>query len=81
VKRSNAHENATIPVPSSAALQRELKDTAAETELKESDVIRQSLKLGLPELRARLGRRPRRRLSLPAHFKRLAGLELPPYLD
>jgi hypothetical protein len=28
-----------------------------------------------------LGKSPRRRLSLVQHFKRLKGLELPPYLD
>jgi hypothetical protein len=46
----------------------------------QADVIRQSLKLGIPALHARLGKRPRRRLSLVEHFKRLKGLELPPYL-
>jgi hypothetical protein len=46
-----------------------------------ADVIHQSLKLGMPALRARLGKRPQRRLSLVEHFKRLKGLELPPYLD
>ncbi|HXR06663.1 MAG TPA: hypothetical protein VN765_04985 [Candidatus Acidoferrum sp.] len=30
---------------------------------------------------AALGKSPRRRLSLVEHFKRLKGLELPPYLD
>jgi hypothetical protein len=54
---------------------------AAETELSQADVIRQSLKLGLPVLRARLGKGPRRRLSLVQRFKRLKGLELPPYLE
>jgi hypothetical protein len=76
VKRSS-----TIPVPGSAALARDLAATAAETELSKADVIRQSLKLGLPALRARLGKGPQRRLSLVQHFKRLKGLELPPYLD
>jgi hypothetical protein len=76
VKRSN-----TIPVPGSPALAQDLAATAAETELSQADVIRQSLKLGLPVLRARLGKRPRRRLTLVEHFKRLKGLELPPYLD
>jgi hypothetical protein len=76
VNRSN-----TIPVPGSPALARDLAVTAAETELSQADVIRQSLKLGVPALRARLGKSPRRRLSLPEHFKRLKGLELPPYLD
>ena len=76
VKRSN-----TIPVPGSPSLARELAATAAEIELSQADVIRQSLKLGLPVLRARLGKKPRRRLSLVEHFKRLKGLELPPYLD
>jgi hypothetical protein len=38
------------------------------------------LKLGIPALRARLGKKPRRRLPLADHFKRLKGLELPPYL-
>jgi hypothetical protein len=75
VKRSN-----TIPVPGSPALARDLAATAAEIELSQADVIRQSLKLGLPVLRARLGKSPRRRLSLIQHFKRLKGLELPPYL-
>jgi len=28
-----------------------------------------------------LGKSPRRRVSLVQHFKRLKGLELPPYLD
>jgi hypothetical protein len=76
VKRSN-----TIPVPGSPALARDLAAAAAEIELSQADVIRQSIKLGLPVLRARLGKRPRRRLSLVEHFKRLKGLELPPYLD
>ena len=71
----------TIPVPGSPALAQDLAATAAETELSQADVIRQSLKLGLPALRARLGKGPRRRLSLVQHFKRLKGLELPPYLD
>jgi len=78
VKRSNSQ---TIPVPSSTELTQELKATAAETELSQRDVIRQALKLGIPALRERLGKRPRRRLSLEQHFKRLKGLELPPYLD
>ncbi len=76
VKRSN-----TIPVPGSPALAQDLASTAAETELSQADVIRQSLKLGIPALRARLGKGPRRRLSLVKHFKGLKGLELPPYLD
>jgi hypothetical protein len=76
VKRSN-----TISVPGFPALARELATTAAETELSQADVIRQSLKLGMPALRARLGKSPGRRLSLVEHFKRLKGLELPPYLD
>ena len=76
VKRSN-----TIPVPGSPALAQDLAATAAETELSQADVIRQSLKLGIPALRARLGKSPRRRLSLVEHFKRMKGLELPPYLD
>jgi len=46
-----------------------------------AEVIRQSLKPGMPALRTRLGKRPRRRLSLVEPFKRLKGLELPPYLD
>ena len=71
----------TIRVPGSPALAQELAVTAAETELSQADVIRQCLKLGLPALRAHLGKRPRRRLSLVEHFKRLKGLELPPYLD
>jgi hypothetical protein len=76
VKRYNA-----IPVHGSPALAQDLAATAAETDLSQADVIRQSLKLGIPALRARLGKRPRRRLSLVEHFKRLKGLELPPYLD
>lgn len=71
----------TIPVPGSTALSKELAATAAETELSQADVIRQSLKLGLPALRSRLGRRPQRRLSLRKHFAGLKGLELPAYLD
>ena len=62
-------------------LARDLAATAAETDLSQADVIRQSLKLGIPALRARLGKRPGRRLPLGEHFKRLKGLELPPYLD
>jgi len=76
VKRSN-----TIPVPGTRELAQDLAATAAETDLSQADVIRQSLKLGIPALRARLGKKPRRRLSLVEHFKRLKGLELPPYLD
>jgi hypothetical protein len=73
--------SSTIPVPGSPALTQDLAATAAETELSQADVIRQSLKLGMPALRARLGKRPQRRLSLAEHFKRMKGLELPPYLD
>src|SRR5580658_2780257 len=51
VKRSN-----TIPVPGSPTLARDLAATAAETELSQADVIRQSIKLGMPALRARLGK-------------------------
>jgi hypothetical protein len=80
VKRSH-RPSKTIPVPSTASLAQELAATAAETELSQADVIRQSLKLGMLVLRARLGKPPRRRLSLVEHFKRLKGLELPPYLD
>jgi len=76
VKRSN-----TIPVPGTRELAHDLAATAVETDLSRADVIRQSLKLGIPALRARLGKRPRRRLSLVEHFKRLKGLELRPYLD
>jgi hypothetical protein len=76
VKRSN-----TIPVPGSPALARDLAATAAAIELSQADVIRQSLKLGMPALRARFGKKPPRRLSLVQHFKRLKGLELPPYLN
>ena len=76
MKRSN-----TIPVPGTRELAQDLAATAAETDLSQADVIRQSLKLGIPALRARLGKKPRRRLSLVEHFKRLKGLELPPYLD
>ena len=68
-------------MPGSAALSKELIATAAETDLSQADVIRQSLKLGLPELRSRLGRRPHRRRSLVEHFRGLKGLELPSYLD
>jgi hypothetical protein len=68
-------------VPGSRNLAKDLAATAAETELSQADVIRQSLKLGIPALRARLGKRPGRRLPLGEHFKRLKGLELPPYLD
>jgi hypothetical protein len=74
------HTN-TIPVPGSRNLARDLAATAAETELSQADVIRQSLKLGIPALRARLGKRPRRRLPLAEHFKRLKGLPLPSYLE
>ena len=52
-----------------------------QSSLSKANLIRQSLKLGLPVLRARLGKRPQRRLSLVEHFKRMKGLELPPYLD
>jgi hypothetical protein len=55
--------------------------TAGKTKLKQPDVIRQSLKLCLSNLYTRLAKRQRRRLSLVEHFKRLKGLELPPYLD
>lgn len=68
-------------MPGSVDLARALAATAAETDLSQADVIRQSLKLGIPALRARLGKKPRRRLSLQEHFKRLKGLELPPYLN
>jgi len=73
--------SSTIPVPGSPALVQDLAATAAETELSQADVIRQSLKLGMPALRARLGKRPRRRLPLWEHFRRLKGLQLPPWLD
>ena len=71
----------TIPVPGSPALAQDLAATAAETELSQADVIRQSLKLGLLVLRARLGKSPQRRLSLVKHFKRRKGLELPAFLE
>jgi len=71
----------TIPVPSSPQLAQELAAAAAETGLSQADVIRQSLKLGIPVLKGRLGPRPRRRRSLADHFKGLKGLELPPYLE
>jgi hypothetical protein len=58
-------------VPGSPALAQDLAATAAETELSQADVIRQSLKLGLLVLRARLGKSPQRRLSLVKHFNRL----------
>jgi len=68
-------------VPGSPALAKDIASTALETDLSQADVIRQSIKLGMPALRARLGKTPQRRLSLVEHFKRLKGLELPPYLD
>ena len=80
MKRSKSAKT-TIPVPGSPALTRELAAIAEETELSQADVIRQSLKLGLPALRSRLGRRPHRRLTLREHFKGLKGLQLPSYLD
>jgi hypothetical protein len=76
VKRST-----TIPVPGTLEIAREIAATAAETDLSQADVIRQALKLGIPTLRARLGERPRRRLSLTQHFVKLKGLDLPPYLE
>ena len=79
VKRFNPHP--TIPVPGSRELAKELSAIAAETGLSQADVIRQSLKLGMPALRARLGKRLRHRLSLGEHFKGLKGLELRPNLD
>jgi hypothetical protein len=45
------------------------------------DMIRQSAGSGVAALRVELGKRPTRRLSLLEHFKRLKGLELPPYLE
>ena len=71
----------TIPVPSSPDLAQDLAATAADTGLSQADVIRQSLKLGMPALRDRLRARPRRRLPLWEHFKGLKGLQLPPWLD
>jgi hypothetical protein len=50
-------------------------------DMKDWEALNGFLKLGLPPLRARLGKAPQRRLSLVQHFKRLKGLELPPYLD
>jgi hypothetical protein len=79
VKRSHSHT--TIPVPGSPKLSQDLAATAAETGLSQADVIRQSLKLGIPALRSRLGKPPRRRLSLVDHLKRFKGIELPPYLE
>ena len=73
--------NVTIPVPGSPELAEELAAAAAETGMSQADVIRQSLKLGIPALKGRLGPRPRRRRSLNDHFKGLKGLELPPYLE
>jgi hypothetical protein len=70
----------TIPVPSSPALLKDLAAIASETGLSQADMIRQSLKLGMPALRSKLGKTPRRRLSLVQHFKGLKGLALPPYL-
>jgi hypothetical protein len=57
------------------------KVTDAKTGRSKSDVTQQALKLGLFKLDTRLAKRPRRRLSLVEHFKRMKGLELPPYLD
>lgn len=68
-------------MPGSIQLARDLAATAAETELSQADVIRQSLKLGIPALRARLGKKPPRRKALAEHFKRFKGLELPSYLE
>ena len=73
--------NQTIPVPGSPALANELKSTVALTELSQADVIRQSLKLGMAQLRARLGHPPARRQTLAQHFKPFARLKLPPYLE
>ena len=73
--------NTTIPVPGSKALVQDLAATAADTGLRQADVIRQSLKLGMPVLRERLRACPRHRLPLWEHFKRLKGLELPPWLE
>jgi hypothetical protein len=64
-------------IPISPDIARELAATAAETELSQADIIRQSLKLGIPALRVRLGKRPRRRLPLTEHFRRMKGLKLP----
>ncbi len=79
MKRSNSHT--TIPVPGSPELSQDLAATAAETGLSQANVIRQSLKLGIPALRSRLGKPARRRLSLVDHLKRFKGIELPPYLE
>jgi hypothetical protein len=62
-------------------MSKELSAIAAETGLSQADVIRQSLKLGMPALRSRLGAPPRRRQSLWKHFEGLRGIELPPYLE
>jgi hypothetical protein len=73
--------NQTIPVPGSAMLASELKATVEMTELSQADVIRQSLKLGMAQLRARLGKAPVRRQTLAQHFKPFAGTKLPSYLE
>jgi hypothetical protein len=71
----------TIPVSGTPKLAQDIAATAAETDLSQADVIHLSLKLGMPALRARLGKPPRRRLSLAQHFLKLKGLQLPPYLE
>jgi len=82
VKKNNKRgKDKVIPVPASAELSQDLVDTASVTGLSQADVIRQSIKLGIPRLRASLGKPRRHRLPLFEHFKRLKGLELPPYLD
>jgi len=80
-RKTKSPKLTTIPVPGSPALSEDLAATAAETGLSQADVIRQSLKLGLPQLRARLRQRPQHRLPLGEHFKRLKGLPLPPWLE
>ena len=64
-----------------SATRNNAKPSVAVTGVNKTDSIRQSAKLGVAALRARPCKRPARRLSLLEHFKRLKGLELPPYLD
>src|SRR3954463_15581956 len=50
-------KNATYPLAMSEELLAQVRETSMETGLSMADAMRQSMKLGLPELRQRLGRK------------------------
>lgn len=68
----------TYPLPLDADMLAAVREAARKIGLSQADVMRQSLRLGLPELVTRLSPSSRlRKRSLAKHFSGLRGLELP----